>query len=188
MGVRHSSLDGLTVVYILTLGVLPGYQKQGIATKLIHWLEERAEDIGATAIFLHVITYNDAAMRLYRKCCFQCIAWMENFYNIRSGRQINPNQTRYDAYLFMKWIGGDFKKQGLWEGAIAPFRHAFSQWNVCLPWWCRQPYSLGPTNPGCSFQGAQPPSHRDYGQQPPGLYNNPQDNGIFYWLFNRRTH
>lgn len=189
MGLHHSSLDGLTVVYILTLGVLPEYQKQGIATKLIHWLQQHAESSGATAIFLHVITYNDAAMRLYQKCCFQCIAWMENFYNIRSGRQINPNQTHYDAYLFMKWMGGDLKRQGLWEGAIAPFRHAFSQWNVCLPWLCRQPYSIvGPAVPGYNLQGVQAPSQRHYGQHAGVLYNNPQDNGIFYWLFNRRTH
>lgn len=177
-------------MYILTLGVLPGYQKQGIATTLIHWLEELAESIGVHALFLHVITYNNAAMRLYEKCQFQCVACLENFYNIRSGRQIDPNRTQYDAYLFLKWTDAERRNIGPWEGAVGPFRHAFYHWNMCFPWVCRQQCMFGVNVPyyfrqqsvqNVAFQGGY--------RNPAATESSPsQSNGMFYRLFGRRNH
>ncbi|CAD7697320.1 unnamed protein product [Ostreobium quekettii] len=183
MGLDHSSLNGLRVVYILTLGVLPEYQRLGIATKLIDWLEDCAACMGASVVFLHVISYNQAAMLLYQKSCFRCVACMENFYCIRSGRQINPNQTRYDAYLFMKWVGEELHKPGPWEGAIAPFRHAFAQWNACLPWLCRdQLFLAGPTHVAGDSSN---PLNAAVREQPSFAHHGIDQNSMFYRLFKR---
>ena len=45
-------------------------------------------------IFLHVIMYNTAAIRLYDRSHFQCMGRLANFYYIASGRQPNPHQVR----------------------------------------------------------------------------------------------
>ncbi|GMH42111.1 hypothetical protein BSKO_10030 [Bryopsis sp. KO-2023] len=143
MGVFASSWNSVSAVYILTLGVVPGYQKQGIATTLIGQLEQHSANLGARVMFFHVITYNEPAVRLYTRCHFRCVANLRNFYCIKSGRQPDPRRTRWDGFLFMKWVPMELKvSTGPVMEAIAPIRNA---WGTCWPFACRQLFvSPGP--------------------------------------------
>lgn len=44
------------------------------------------------AVFLHVITYNSAAMSLYSRQGFSCVAKLRAFYYIATGRTPDPHQ------------------------------------------------------------------------------------------------
>jgi hypothetical protein len=44
------------------------------------------------AVFLHVITYNTAAMALYSRQRFSCVAKLRAFYYIATGRTPDPQQ------------------------------------------------------------------------------------------------
>lgn len=44
------------------------------------------------AVFLHVITYNTAAMSLYSRQGFSCVAKLRGFYFIATGRTPDPQQ------------------------------------------------------------------------------------------------
>jgi hypothetical protein len=43
-------------------------------------------------VFLHVITYNSAAMSLYARQGFSCVAKLRQFYYIATGRTPDPHQ------------------------------------------------------------------------------------------------
>lgn len=104
LGILDRAWDAIYGSYVLTLGVVKRWQKRGIATVLISMFEEEAKSRSSKLLFLHVITYNDAAIQLYRKCHYQCRTLIRNFYHIRSGRQPEPNRRKWDAYLFVKWF------------------------------------------------------------------------------------
>ncbi|TYH34327.1 hypothetical protein ES332_D13G121500v1 [Gossypium tomentosum] len=62
-----------TLVYILTLGVVDAYRNPGIATALIHEVIKYASSIAVCrAVYLHVISYNNPAIHLYKKTSFKC--------------------------------------------------------------------------------------------------------------------
>ncbi|KAI8469663.1 MAG: acyl-CoA N-acyltransferase [Monoraphidium minutum] len=72
MGLVSLVLDHDCVVYILTLGVLDAWRGRGIASRLIGFVTQHAAEARCRAVFLHVITYNDAAIRLYSRASFTC--------------------------------------------------------------------------------------------------------------------
>lgn len=90
----------------------------------------------ARVIFLHVITYNKAAVHLYNQCKYCCVANLEDFYSIRSGRQPDPNRIQWDAFLFSKFvpmeIGGH--EAAPHPDSITTFKTA---WDTCWPFSCR---------------------------------------------------
>lgn len=49
------------------------------------------------AVFLHVITYNTAAMSLYSRQGFCCVAKLRAFYYIATGRTPDPQQQVREA-------------------------------------------------------------------------------------------
>lgn len=55
-------------------------------------------------MFLHVITYNDAAIKLYSRHGFQCVARLPNFYFIGTGRQPDPQKSVYDSFLYVQFV------------------------------------------------------------------------------------
>lgn len=88
-----------TLVYILTLGVVDGYRNLGIASSLIQKVVKYASSIpSCRAVYLHVISYNDPAIRLYKKMSFQRVRRLQGFYLI--GGQ------HYDSYLFVYYVNG----------------------------------------------------------------------------------
>lgn len=104
LGILERIWDSIYGTYVLTLGVRKPWQHQGIATQLLSQFEEEVKLRASKFVFLHVIAYNEGAIRLYQKCKYRCQALMHNFYHIRSGRQPEPHRSRYDAYLFVKWF------------------------------------------------------------------------------------
>ncbi|XP_070016294.1 histone acetyltransferase MCC1-like isoform X2 [Nicotiana tabacum] len=94
-----SARSNHTLVYILTLGVAEGYRNLGIASSLIHEVIKYASTIPTCrAVYLHVISYNNPAIYLYKKMSFRCIRRLPAFYFI--------NSQHYDAYLFIYYMSG----------------------------------------------------------------------------------
>jgi len=74
---------GVTLLYILTLAVLPQFQRRGIATRLLqHCLANGRASAGCAGVYLHVIEYNNAAVRFYKRCGFVFIRQIPDFYSI----------------------------------------------------------------------------------------------------------
>ncbi|GIL51087.1 hypothetical protein Vafri_7176 [Volvox africanus] len=150
MGLASKCLDGDGTVYVLTLGVVPPCRQCGIARSLLGLVHQHASRLRCRAIFLHVISYNDAAMRLYGTSGYQAMARLPNFYHLVTGRQPNPDQSWFDAFLYALFIppsGPELSPAVQWAGgvlgaAVAPFRSMLGTFNVCIPsWLCRQTYS-----------------------------------------------
>lgn len=94
-----SSNSNRTLVYILTLGVIESYRNLGIASSLIREVIKYAANIPTCqAVYLHVISYNNSAIHLYKKMSFQCVRRLHGFYYI--------NGQHYDSYLFIYYVNG----------------------------------------------------------------------------------
>ncbi|XP_017977737.1 PREDICTED: histone acetyltransferase MCC1 [Theobroma cacao] len=94
-----SSKVDQTLVYVLTLGVVDAYRNLGIATALIRKVIKYASSIPVCrAIYLHVISYNNPAIHLYKKMSFKCVRMLHGFYLI--------NGQHYDSYLFVYYVNG----------------------------------------------------------------------------------
>ncbi|XP_042491454.1 histone acetyltransferase MCC1 isoform X2 [Macadamia integrifolia] len=94
-----SSRTEQVLVYILTLGVEEAYRNLGIATSLIRKVIEYASSIPTCrAVYLHVIAYNEPAIRFYKKTSFKCVRRLPDFYYIRG--------QHYDSYLFVYYVNG----------------------------------------------------------------------------------
>ncbi|CAA0824747.1 Acyl-CoA N-acyltransferases (NAT) superfamily protein [Striga hermonthica] len=94
-----SSKTDQTLVYILTLGVVDSYRNLGIASSLIQEVIKYSSSISTCrAVYLHVISYNNPAIHLYKKMSFQCLRRLYNFYII--------NGQHYDSYLFVYYVNG----------------------------------------------------------------------------------
>lgn len=95
----RSSKSDQTLVYILTLGVVESYRNRGIASSLIREVIRYASAIPTCrGVYLHVISYNNAAIHLYQKMSFNCIRRLYGFYLI--------NGQHYDSYLFVYYVNG----------------------------------------------------------------------------------
>ncbi|KAK9283005.1 hypothetical protein L1049_011232 [Liquidambar formosana] len=94
-----SSKSDQTLVYILTLGVVKTYRNRGIATSLVREVIRYASSIQTCrAVYLHVISYNNPAILLYKKMSFKYVRRLYGFYLI--------NGEPYDAYLFVYYVNG----------------------------------------------------------------------------------
>ncbi|XP_028753334.1 histone acetyltransferase MCC1 isoform X1 [Neltuma alba] len=94
-----SSKSDQTLIYILTLGVVEAYRNLGIASSLIREVIKYASSIPTCrAVYLHVISYNNAAIFLYKKMSFKCVRRLQGFYFI--------NGQHHDSYLFVYYVNG----------------------------------------------------------------------------------
>ena len=75
----------MQVVYILTLGVVEAARRQGVAAQLLRLVLAAAEARGCRACFLHVISYNHAAIAFYLAQDFDHAAELRNFYLLSYG-------------------------------------------------------------------------------------------------------
>lgn len=99
-------------------------------------------------LFLHVITYNQGALRLYHRAGFSCAGHLRNFYYINTGRQPDPNCTQYDALLYvLPLVGSSLALQGAGTGGSLGWPFA-SCWPGA-PQLLQQPW-LGPLAWGLS--------------------------------------
>ncbi|XP_054810875.1 histone acetyltransferase MCC1 [Prosopis cineraria] len=94
-----SSKSDQTLIYILTLGVVEAYRNLGIASSLIREVIKYASSIPTClAVYLHVISYNNPAIFLYKKMSFKYVRTLRGFYLI--------NGQHYDSYLFVYYVNG----------------------------------------------------------------------------------
>eukprot|EP00438_Fugacium_kawagutii_P018279 Skav222990 [mRNA] locus=scaffold1827:227767:229841:- [translate_table: standard] len=70
------------LAYILTLGVAEHFRRRGLASELIRRSVEHVEQQmpNVQAVFLHVVTYNAAAIELYEASEFLRIEYFPRFY------------------------------------------------------------------------------------------------------------
>ncbi|KAM7273365.1 hypothetical protein ACFE04_028029 [Oxalis oulophora] len=96
---RYDPANSDQALHILTLGVVEGYRNFGIASSLIREVIKYASSIpNCRAAYLHVISYNNPAIHLYKKTSFKCIRKLSGFYLI--------DGQHYDAYLFVYYVNG----------------------------------------------------------------------------------
>merc|ERR1712062_582878 len=88
-------------MYIMTLGTISKYRHCGLATKLANICIQLAANIPSCGvIYLHVITGNNIAIRLYEKLGFQRIHIVNDYYQIKG--------QNYNAFLYAKFMNGNY--------------------------------------------------------------------------------
>ncbi|HPQ97456.1 MAG: GNAT family N-acetyltransferase [Thiothrix sp.] len=65
------------------LAVHPRYQRQGIGTRLLQWLEETARVNGNGVIYLETRLANQAARKFYETAGYQIIQYLPGYYRGR---------------------------------------------------------------------------------------------------------
>uniref|UniRef100_A0ACD5YS88 Uncharacterized protein n=2 Tax=Avena sativa TaxID=4498 RepID=A0ACD5YS88_AVESA len=89
----------LTLLYILTLGVVDSYRNLGIASSLVREVIKHAASVSnCRGVYLHVISYNQPAINFYKKMLFKLARRLPMFYYIRG--------QHYDSYLFVYYVNG----------------------------------------------------------------------------------
>jgi len=88
------------LAYILTLGVVDGFRRKGLASELLTRSVEhvRQEWPHVQAVYLHVVTYNDAAIKLYESSRFLRISCTKAFYWLHG--------KHYDSFLYALYVNG----------------------------------------------------------------------------------
>mmetsp|Transcript_54157 Transcript_54157/g.131420 ORF Transcript_54157/g.131420 Transcript_54157/m.131420 type:complete len:370 (-) Transcript_54157:11-1120(-) len=125
---RHSKL-----FYIMTLGVVKEYRHLGLATKLVKKLfHETIQPMGdeCGCMYLHVITFNDAAIKFYeQKLGFWRVQEIEGYYRI--------DDEQYNCYLYAKYFNSNWGHLDLY---MIVSRWASSLWtSVSHVWTKRRP-------------------------------------------------
>jgi ribosomal protein S18 acetylase RimI-like enzyme len=86
--------------YIMTLGTVDEYRQAGLGTTLIQRCMEQVEqDSSCGALYLHVITDNQAAIRFYEKLGFYRVTEISNYYSI--------DGKLHSCYLYAKYYHGN---------------------------------------------------------------------------------
>ncbi|XP_047082308.1 histone acetyltransferase MCC1-like isoform X1 [Lolium rigidum] len=95
----NNSHKDLTLLYILTLGVVDSYRNLGIASSLVREVIKHAASVSnCRGVYLHVISYNQPAINFYKKMLFKLARRLPMFYYIRG--------QHYDSYLFVYYVNG----------------------------------------------------------------------------------
>ena len=86
--------------YIMTLGTIKEFRGRGLATTLLEQCFDIIEaDSECGVSYLHVITYNTAAIQFYEKLEFSRVEEIENYYLI--------DDQKYNCYLYAKYHHGN---------------------------------------------------------------------------------
>lgn len=91
-------MGGGSLAYILTLGVADGFRRRGLAKEL---LRRSIDHVNSNmpkvqAVYLHVVTYNAAAIQLYESMRFARLSHFPSFYLLHG--------SYYDSYLYALYI------------------------------------------------------------------------------------
>nr|CAI5822667.1 unnamed protein product [Callosobruchus analis] len=114
-GILAKSLDDCDVAYILSLGVLAKYRRNGIASLLLDSLLKHLttpERRRVKATFLHVLTTNSAAIMFYERKNFRLHSFLPYYYSIhgecRDGFMyvlyINEGHAPWSLYDYIKFM------------------------------------------------------------------------------------
>jgi len=114
------------LAYILTLGVVDGFRRKGLAKELLRRLTKHIDEhmVQIQALYLHVVTYNGAAIKLYESANFNRIAEFRNFYLLHG--------KHYDSYLYALYLhtGRPPWKWRLWQYLGIPVNTTLREWVV----------------------------------------------------------
>jgi hypothetical protein len=69
---------------------------------LLRLVEAKAIEKGCQYIYLHVISYNEAARSFYASCEFEFVDEIPHFYHIQTGRAAYPDVDEYNACIYAK--------------------------------------------------------------------------------------
>ena len=91
-------------IYIMTIGVLDEFRKMNIGSNLLNYIYNNALEIdGCIGVYLHVIYYNEAAIKFYQKIKFKKVNKIDNYYCF--------NGKYYDSYVFFRIISKNEKEE-----------------------------------------------------------------------------
>jgi ribosomal-protein-alanine N-acetyltransferase len=65
---------------IVTLGVLPGMQRQGIGTHLINAIHKTCLECNTASVFLEVNSQDTSTVSFYRNAGYECVGTRERYY------------------------------------------------------------------------------------------------------------
>jgi len=86
------------LAYILTLGIIDGFRRRGLARELlrqsIDYVDKNMPEV--QAVYLHVVTYNEAAIQLYESMRFVRLDRFTSFYQLHG--------QPYDSYLYARYL------------------------------------------------------------------------------------
>lgn len=89
--------------HILTIGVKKEYQHQGLATKLLTYLESTylsSKPTTSHRLLLEVRESNKPAIKLYQKLNFQLLSFRKDYYKVFSNQSgDNENALIYEKYI-----------------------------------------------------------------------------------------
>lgn len=77
----------LDEAHLLTIGIAPGFQGQGLGTQFVERLSVHARDDGAASFYLEVRPSNTAALALYTRSGFVEIGRRRGYYPAQDGRE-----------------------------------------------------------------------------------------------------
>jgi len=94
----ESNSSGGSIAYILTLGVFEGFRRRGLARELLRRSVDHVDQNmpEVQAVYLHVVTYNEAAIQLYESMRFIRLEKFSSFYNLHG--------QPYDSYLYARYL------------------------------------------------------------------------------------
>jgi N-alpha-acetyltransferase 60 len=94
--------DDTLVTYILSLGVVKEYRRLGIASILLQTLISylRSTSTSCKAVYLHVLSTNDNAIRFYEKRGFKNRCFLPKYYSI--------NKQLKDAYCYVLYMNNGY--------------------------------------------------------------------------------
>jgi len=99
-------------IYIMTIGVMDEFRKMNIGSNLLKYIYNIALKIDrCIAIYLHVISYNETAIKFYQKNKYKNVAKIDNYYNF--------DDKNYDAFVFMRIISKIEKEEFKIRSGIA---------------------------------------------------------------------
>ncbi|KAJ8951262.1 hypothetical protein NQ318_008165, partial [Aromia moschata] len=100
-GILPKTFSDADIAYILSLGVIQHYRRNGIASLLLDSLLRHLttpERKKVKAVFLHVLTTNSAAIRFYEKKKFALHSFLPYYYSIRGKCK--------DGFMYVLYING----------------------------------------------------------------------------------
>ena len=86
--------------YIMTLGTAREFRRTGLGSVLVDRVVDMIKKMPECgALYLHVITYNEGAIRLYKRLGFSEVSEIKNYYSI--------NGVNYNCYLYSRYFNGN---------------------------------------------------------------------------------
>ena len=93
-------------IYIMTIGVLDEFRQMHIGTNLLNYIYNIAMEIElCIGVYLHVIYYNEIAIKFYQKNKFKKVNKINNYYHF--------NNKNYDSLVFLRRIEKNEKEEYL---------------------------------------------------------------------------